>query len=406
MKKNIRILFFLLITLKLTSAFAQENGTVLVIVNTNAKILIDGEDVGYVKKSIPSKFETIAGEHYIQAINDEENLNKGEIVTIEAGEQKIFKIDFDIKNKLEPIKVADLNFSITGSITVAAWISNNSGKAYPDYPKYYYAFEEGDEIVINCSMSNLKGTNIINISTFPDNVKKYSNKSFTELNNLRLSVEKRAIYKFEFATNHAFNRTCFLTIERIPSNEEKKNFNTTVKWTKEYKPVTIVKAQKNYINSGSHATFKGGKSRITIPINLPKNTVKWYYTVTASRKPENIESVSSTIDMAGELAKLINVSGGLLSFGIEQMTKPPGSDYCDVYLLDFANSQLFEAKEAYRYLPQGSRENIESGVVEIDCCLNDTYYIGIKNPDTYNGINTLIEVVAIIQEEGLRMEEQ
>lgn len=43
-----------------------------------------------------------------------------------------------------------------------------------------------------------------------------------------------------------------------------------------YGLVTIVEKRAYYLNGGARAAL-GGKSRVTIKIDLPKNTKKWYY---------------------------------------------------------------------------------------------------------------------------------
>ena len=132
------------------------------------------------------------------------------------------------------------------------------------------------------------------------------------------------------------------------------------------------------------------------PLIFPENTVKWYYDFSASRDEQQIENISGTLSLASELSTLIDQSG-LLGFGIDQLTQPPGSDYCDIYLLDHHNSSLFTSKQEYEYFTEGTRENIKSGVVEVECCVNLPTYLGIKNPDDFYGIHGAIEVAAIVQ---------
>ena len=161
----------------------------------------------------------------------------------------------------------------------------------------------------------------------------------------------------------------------------------------------VQKAQKFYINSGSHATFKGGKSRTTLPINLPANTVKWYYEFSASRNENEVDNVSNALDLAGELSVLLDQSG-ILQLGINMLNQPPGSDYCDIYLIDHDNYTPFLSKQQFMQYPEGTRENLKSGIVEVECCHNSPLYLGLKNPDYKDGVHVVVEVAAIIKEEG------
>lgn len=58
----------------------------------------------------------------------------------------------------------------------------------------------------------------------------YSNKQFQTLDGIRIKVPKSNVYKFEFATNHLFDRQCKVSIRRIPTADSTKNFNSAVTW--------------------------------------------------------------------------------------------------------------------------------------------------------------------------------
>jgi len=394
--KPILLSFFLVVSL-IVDIQAQSNGTILVISNTEATVLVDGEEIGKLEPNKPKKFEISFGQHYLQVISLIDKNEKNEVLEIESGKQKVLKYEFGntstISNSKNRILIADLDFNIPGIVTASA-------QEDFEYPTYLYAFEKGDEIVLNIDMTNAKGTNAIEIFTFPDGNAVYSNDSFRDLSDVKVKVKERSIYGFTFASNHAFDRDARFLIERIPESERSKDFNTTVSWQESYRVEVIQKPQKSYINSGTHATFQGGKSRIVIPLNFPKNTVKWYYEFSASRDESQIESVSSALSLASELSALVDQTG-LLGFGIDQLIQPPGSDYCDVYLIDQQNYNSFLNKQPqFLQYPEGTRENLKSGIVEVECCYDQPFYLGLKNPDNLHGIHVVVEVVAIVKEEG------
>jgi hypothetical protein len=411
------ILFLLLVNV--ISSFSQESqGTVLVVSNINGKVLLDGTSVGENQANVPFKVQTTPGEHYIQVqgMYKGKQLDKGDAITVESNKQKIVKWMFDEitnqESQIEPVNVADLNINIPGTVTVVAWNSDNPDGNY-SYPTYYYAFEKGDEVTVDLTMSNKNGTNALIVSSYPSNVVKYSNKAFTELKDIRFKIDERTILKFVIYTNHAFDRNGFLKIKRIPGSKETVSFNTNVTKQKIYKPKVIVDQQELFVNSGSNATFKGGKSRIIVPVNLPKNTVEWYYRFSAFRNAEDVSKAKGGIKLFSELVNLTlkltgvgSLAGKATSIAIDQLSQPPGNDYCDIYLLTFDNTSLFEAKTKYSYKMQGTRENFKSGNVKIDCCTSGNYYLGIKNPDSYYGINVIIEVVAITMTEDYKMEQK
>lgn len=401
------LLYFFVIDL----SNAQTDGTyALIIVNMNAKVYVDGVESGTISANQPLKIAVTSGEHYIQAkssINETQEANQ--IVNFEVAKQKIVKLDIvtasqAISNANTTIEVANLNFNIRGSLTVATWVANNPDKAYPDYPNFYYAFEKGDEIVVDFSMSNTNGTNILIISSHPDDITKYSNQTLVSLSDHRIKVEERGIYRFSFATNHSFDRNCSLKIKRLPLDPAKM-FNPTVSFKKIYTPVQVQQTQEYFVNSGSNATFKGGNSRVILPIKLPANTVQWYYTFSAARDLAEVKKTGEGFQLLGNLTKLIDETGAL-SFGINQLTQPSGADYCEIYLIDYTNITPFENKTEYKYFLSGSRKNLKSGVVKVEDTVHGNLYIGIINPDRYYGIHVSIEAVAIVESTGYVMTQQ
>ncbi|HEY0653530.1 MAG TPA: hypothetical protein VGD65_10390 [Chryseosolibacter sp.] len=388
--------------------FAQTESTFLVLTNRKASVLIDGELKGDSQPNIPFKVVTMAGEHYVQVQYQEndQTFDKAEIVVGEPGKQRIIKLLFDekVSEYVPPeIKVSDLNFSIPGILNVSGWKNNNPGQDYP-YPTHYLAFEKGDVIVLNTSMTNKNGTNSIEVATYPDGVLKYTNNKFTELVNLEIPVEQRSIYRFTFATNHTFDRNCFLKVSRKPASREAETFNSNVVYKRVFTPVSVLEPTAHWVHSGSNAFFSGGKSRIVVPVKLPENTVEWFYRFSSSRSQADIENVRQNFQLFGELSKLLLTASGFglaankaVDIGVDQLAIPPGANICDVYLLTYDDIQNFEAKNDgnWRYVLDGSRSNLMSGNVKVTCCTTEQMYLGIRNPAPMDGINVSIEVIAI-----------
>src|SRR6202008_2289578 len=118
-------------------------------------------------------------------------------------------------------------------------------------------------------------------------------------------VEERSIYRLTFSTNHLFARNCLLTISRKPSSPESTSFNCNVSKQKIYNPVSVIEPTAHFLNSGSNATFRGGRSRLVLPVTLPANTVEWYYRFSASRNQTEIDNVRKNFQLLGELSQLL-----------------------------------------------------------------------------------------------------
>ena len=405
--------FLLIVFFSLQAVYAQEEVVLIVIPNQDSKIIIDGVEKGNTKTGAAFRVLISPGEHYVEA-QSTSGVTKGEILQLEAGKQKIHKVEFDIPVQSTPnteIIVANLNFNLPGTVTVLTWQSDNKGMSY-SYPQYYFAFDKGDEIVIDVSMTNKNGTNLLEVATYPNNVVKYTNKSFGELKNLRIKVEDRSIYRFTFATNHAFDRNCIVKLSRQPGSSQSINFNPNVSKQKIYRPVAIVEPTAQRVNSTSNEEFKGGRSRILVPVTIPPNTVEWFYRFSASRNQEDIDNVRKNFQLFGELAQLLLTASGAgiiankaVGIGVDQLSMPPGSNHCDIFLLDYENINGFESNtNTWKYIIQGSRQNLMSGNVKIDCCNSGQYYLGLRNRDYADGVNVSIEVIAITAVEEFVMD--
>lgn len=279
---------------------------------------------------------------------------------------------------------------------------------------FYYGFAEGDKVIFN--FEELKGKELkeIEIIEMPS-YSKFMDYKTSKIQNKTVDIGRTGVYKFRFANTGVGGRICKFRIQRVPASEVTRNFNCSVYWRtvydstprtvperylvkNEYKPVQLLEPSQFYINSGRNALFQGGKSRISLLIILPKNTVEWYYTFSASRNEEEITKTKGSFNLMGQMTKLLGATA-VLNIGIDMFTRPPGGNVCGIYLLDVSNRIPFEEKVDYRFAPEGSRENISSGVVKIKSTLRQANYLGIKNPDEGYGIHVAIEAVAVTLEE-------
>lgn len=164
-------------------------------------------------------------------------------------------------------------------------------------------------------------------------------------------------------------------------------YTKTVKQTK-----VLVEKRDIHLNGGLRAST-GGDSREVVPIDLPKNTVEWYYSFSTSAAG----SGTKNLKLALQLGTLLADPSGISSKIVDNIQVPSGTSKADVFLFDGKNRVPFLNKELFYYIGEGTTENTKHGVVKIDDVTNGKYYIGFRNPSTLNGLNISIEVVAIVQ---------
>ncbi len=165
----------------------------------------------------------------------------------------------------------------------------------------------------------------------------------------------------------------------------------------ERKVVQVMTPQTFYLNDGTKATF-GGKSRTWFNIQLPTNTVEWYYSFTTTKN----ENSSSTIELLSQLTRLYDPTG-MTAIATNAILTPSGAGVCDIYLMDRANCDKFMDKVeywggSYSYKVNGSRENYKNGTVQIKDIVSGNWSLGFKNPSASEGISITFEVVAIVEE--------
>ncbi|MBL7951765.1 MAG: hypothetical protein JNM62_08590 [Flavobacteriales bacterium] len=406
--------FTVVLLLWSTLLLSQTNGKVLILSNVAGQVLVDGQAIGDAEPNKPLIHEVSVGDHLVQLAwsNNGKAEVKNEMVAVEAGKQKAVSFTVEASAAMalgasavapERILVADQNVLVSGIL-----VNSINGVVKPS--EFMYGFEAGDEVVLDITMSNLKGTNSLKVTTYPGGVVLFSNLAFSALTDQRFKIQERGILKFSLTTNHMIDRNAYVKVWRIPASPATAVFNTNVVRKKINTTHQVAEKQEFFVNSGSNATFSGGKSRVSLPVSLPPNTIEWYYRFSASREMADIERVQQTTGLFAELGSML-FSGGssaLLGQGaqglLSSLSQPPGANVCDIILLDHDNMALFEAKAEYKYIPAATRQNFKSGNVRVDCCPTGQWYLGIRNPDSMHGIHVFMDMVAITQVEDWVME--
>ena len=191
-----------------------------------------------------------------------------------------------------------------------------------------------------------------------------------------------------------FLLACFIAVSTV-------SWSQTTEIVREV--VTLMPEQSIYLNSTSHGYFKGGKSRTTYKIDLPTNTIEWYYIYSTSPN----RSGSQSLNLIKQLSNVLDPTG-VTSIAVSAIAAPPGTGgIVDVYVMGYKNYLNFEEKDmfgAWAYSdpggwPEGKTENARQGTKKIDDVRSGTVYLGLKNPHVEVGVNVTFEVAAIVEKE-------
>lgn len=417
--RNCRVSALLVVVLLsgLRLAAQNTNSTLLILSTVDAEVSVDGEAGVKVVANKAQKVPVAVGEHYLvaQAKADDDTLELTQTVTTVAGAQKMVKFDFakapvppkpapavvgDTSGAAASILVAERNFNMPSMLVQNAWKARYPGYLYPHNPDFYFAFEKGDVVSVDFSMAHMFGTVNLVISSYPEAKVHFMKYGFEELKDGKFTVPERGIYRFSLATNAALDRTGRLVIHRTPASVETTEFNTEATFKTVYKTKVMEAPRTFYIGSDSPAVAKGPQPRATLPVICPPGTVAWYYAATAVDDTAQANVIKTQMALEQELtAALAKHTGNALpKLPAEKLGAPTGNRTCDILLMDRSNATYFGSKGAFKFLPEGSRENHTAGVVQVKCCMDDNYYFGMRPTKGQGPVAVVIAVVAIISE--------
>lgn len=138
----------------------------------------------------------------------------------------------------------------------------------------------------------------------------------------------------------------------------------------------------------------GNSSRQVLPIELPANTVEWYYTVTTtSNRKQSLNS-----NLTGQLDKFLVPDFGISATASLAIAVPGGSGICDVYVMTNPNEVIkyVNKQPAASFLMSDSRQNYISGVIHVKDFLYGSCFLVLRNPSASRGLNVTVEVTAIV----------
>ena len=159
----------------------------------------------------------------------------------------------------------------------------------------------------------------------------------------------------------------------------------------DYMVVPIVSQQSFYLK-GRSGTMGSSGSRQVLQINLPANTVEWYYTVTT----RSGRGQFSNSDLTGQLVKLVDPDRGIAYK--PSVYVPGGTGVCDVYLMTNPHEvkKYVNRRPAVSFLMNDSREHYVSGAVMVKDFLDGSCFLIFRNPGSSRGVHVNVEVTAIV----------
>ena len=286
---------------------------------------------------------------------------------------------------------------------------------------HYYTFDEGDEIIINFNMVKGRHMKLFEITALPSNIKLTEFK-VNKLENRKIKVTKKGVYRFRVFSSSITNRVCNLRIQRKPSKEGNVDFNTDWKWnvvkdstyipyqkdslvgynTVKYKEVVrelketkfeeVLLLDKSLSISANDKTYQ----KVYLPL-LSKSLIReetliaWSYWIGVGQ--ESKEEYRRNIDAVCNLVEGgTSFLGGVAIGAIKELITSKSDESISYYFInDYANVNLFMNNQQFLQFEHGKGK---TAFGMYDRLRQGIFYIGLYN-DKYREIALEIKVLAV-----------
>lgn len=274
---------------------------------------------------------------------------------------------------------------------------------------FYFGFAEGDQVIFNCEEINGKELNEVEIveMSSTSKFKEYNTKS---IKNKRFTIPKTAIYQFRFSNTAIGARICKYKIERIPSSEATKNFNTAVFWKTvndtyytTHQERTLIKTDTTISNltdqvAKVHSTTNRGGNETILNFSLPEKTVSWSYYIGVDQSGQEAyeKATRNLASKAGPILSRIPGYGPMAALalgGASFLTVAQSGEDIDFYLLHGDNGKLYQAGKKFSYIKKGKIINDFSRMTDVQ---KGQYYVCLSNDNALIGVTVAVKITAVL----------
>ncbi|KIX21857.1 hypothetical protein SY27_04015 [Flavobacterium sp. 316] len=306
----------------------------------------------------------------------------------------------------------------------------------------YFGFEEGDQIIFNVSEINGKEVKEVEIVEFPSS-SKFSDFKTSKIENKTINVNSKGVYKFRFYNSSLGGRICKIKIQRIPTNESLKDFNTNVKWVTEQdttwnsytKDVIVrydtlkIKKTRKVIESEEkteemifdksqrvHSKTNSNGNKTSLFFVLPQNRVSeyetkrvvaWAYWIGVGEESnkawqQNRKLIVGAVQTGSKLT--FSPLGALAVGTVTNLVLPTIGHDVSYGIVDEVNKNLFFSGAQYKGYDFGKGI---AGYKKFDNIgmMQGVYHIVLYNDNDFQGIDVNIKVSTVIEHVKYRDEE-
>lgn len=285
---------------------------------------------------------------------------------------------------------------------------------------FYYGFAEGDKLVFNFEELNGKELKELEIVEMPES-SKFMDYKTKKIENKIININRTGIYKFRLSNSALGGRICKIKIQRIPSSDASKNFNSSVYWKTVY-DTTYTPLEENYLiktdtsaqtivdqtaKISSQNAINGNSNKTIVDFTLPKGTISWSYYIGVGKEGKQEYNQASTNFFNAASKSVVRIPGygamAALAFqGINYFNKIQGEDNVKYWFIsDWDNVLLFKNGSTFYQYKQGDVSNDAS---QMKSPKLGKVYLGLSNDNIAEPIDVIIKATAIVvtQQWGVR----
>ncbi|OJW32165.1 MAG: hypothetical protein BGO54_17295 [Sphingobacteriales bacterium 46-32] len=367
----------LIMLFTLTSLWGQAplDKDVLIVSCRTGTLLIDGIEIGKIEAEDVTRQKLSYGEHYLQVRVENEKINM--TLVVDSSLKSIVKVGCGNaeQSSSKAIRVLNKRVNLTGLIVNEA-------------EENLIAFDKGDEIVINFSILNKKGTGSVLLKNYETGTELYKKESVNSITDGRIKIPMKGVYQLSMSTDALFGKDAEIFLDRIPGPTSSVDFNTTPKKVYDTISTEVLNTQVR-----AYSVNSGRSNKTLLTINLPKNTSYWVYWIGVGQESmEKMRNFASTVSKASSLISL----NPLVMFGLKLIPSLPmmnATATLDYRFVDNINSQLFLNDRSYRQYAFRSATNVTTDYALIKEYASDLI-LAFNNNSSLNGHDVEVKVVA------------
>lgn len=367
------------------SISAQSDTTILLVPCKTGMLVIDGIEKGTVEADDVRREKLSFGDHYIQLKTADKKYNT--TVKLPGLPSGIVRLGCEETALVAGrIKLLDKKLTLVGILNQTL-------------EKNTIGLDTGDDLIINCHLTNNKGTANISITRQETGTEIYKKESFPSLNDEHVRIPQKGIYVITLSTNALLAREAQIVLERQPALSSDPNFKTTVGWVID---TSFVELQTTNTRVFSQ-TAPGRINRTLVNVNLPANTAYWAYWIGVDQAAT--EQMQRFTENLGSVGKVIGKNPLVqLGFGlIKEIPMFSTTSTVNYHIADAINAQQFLAGQQYSYYRFKYANNVSSDYALVSDPARDVTFC-FDNQSMASGHDVELRVVAFIINKKLAIE--